>query len=85
MIHYREVIIETYENIKGGSSKRIRARPIEGQGLDTNMNVECSLKMRKPHPVGTKFLLQAKVTEKEGGKPFLYAHYDARYTLIKGD
>ena len=85
MSHYREVIIETYENIKSGSSKRIRARPIEGQGLDTNMNVECSLKMRKSHPVGTKFLLQAKITEKEGGKPFLYVHYNAEYKLIKGD
>ncbi|WP_265089799.1 MULTISPECIES: hypothetical protein [Psychrobacter] len=41
--------------------------------------------MRKSYPVGTKFLLQAKVTEKEGGKPFLYAHYDAEYKVIKGD
>ena len=85
MSQYREIIIETYENTKSGASKNIRARPIEGQGLDTNMNVECSSKMRKSYPVGTKFSLEAKITEREGGKPFLYAHYNASYKLIKDD
>jgi len=47
MNQYRDVIIETFRNIGGGSSKSIRARPIAGQSLDTSMKVECSSSMRK--------------------------------------
>ncbi|MDG4868679.1 hypothetical protein P8631_11770 [Guyparkeria sp. 1SP6A2] len=85
MSHYRNVVIETYRNIHGGSSKSIRARPISGQGLDISMNVECSSKMRKGHAVGTKFLLQAKVTDREGGPPFLYAHYNFPYRVVSDE
>lgn len=85
MSEYREVIIETYLNTEGGSSKKIRARPIAGQGLDTNMNVECSSKMRKNYPVGTRFRLKAKLTEREGGNPFLYAHFNSPYEVLKNE
>jgi hypothetical protein len=82
MSQYLDIVIETYRNIHGSSSKSIRARPLDGQGLDTSMNVECSSKMRRGNPIGTKFLLQAKVTDREGGPPFLYAHYNAPYRVI---
>lgn len=85
MSNYRKVIVETYQNTQGGSSKSIRARPIAGQGLSSEMNVECSSKMRKGHPVGTKFLLEAKVTSREGGSDFLYAHYNAPYEVISDE
>lgn len=82
MSNYRDVIIETYRFTGGGSSHSIRARPIPGQGLDTNMHVECSSSMRKKHPVGTKLLIQAKITDKEGGTPFLYSHYNWPYKVV---
>lgn len=82
MSHYRQVIIETFKNIGDSSSKSVRARPISGQGLNIAMNVECSSKMRKGHPVGTLFLLEAKVTDREGGTPFLYAHYNSPYKVV---
>jgi hypothetical protein len=49
------------------------------------MNVECSSKMRKGYPVGTKFSIQAKVTCKEGGTPFLYSHYNQPYKVISDE
>jgi hypothetical protein len=82
MSHYRQVIIETFKNIGNSSSKSVRARPISGQGLNVTMKVECSSKMRKDHPVGTLFLLEAKVTDREGGTPFLYAHYNSPYKVV---
>jgi hypothetical protein len=78
---YRDVIIQTYHNTGGGSSKSIRARPIAGQGLDTAMNVECSASMRKNHSVGTLFLLQAMETHREG-TPFLYAHFNTPFKIL---
>ena len=82
MSNYRKVIIETFRHSGGGSRQSVRARPVSGQGLDINMNVECSLSMRKNNPVGTLFLLEAKVTDKEGGTPFLYAYHNAPYKII---
>jgi hypothetical protein len=81
MSHYRNVVIKTFKATGGGSSKSVRASPIDGQGLDTSMKVECSSSMRKHNPVGSLFLLQAKVINKEG-TDFLYAHYDTPYKVI---
>lgn len=82
MSAYREIVIETYENVGEPAAERIRARPVSGQGLDTSMKVECSSKMREKHPIGTKLLIQAKVTDREGGTPFLYCHYSWPYKII---
>ena len=82
MNSYRDVLIETYRNINSPSSKSIRARPVTGQGLDTSMNVECSSSMRKSHPVGTKFILRAKITTREGGTPFIYSRFDWPYRVV---
>lgn len=85
MSNYRTVVIETYIGRGTTSSEGIRARPLPGQKLDTSMNVECSSKMRTGHPVGTMFLIQAKVTSKEGGTPFLYSHYNQSYKIITAE
>ena len=82
MSEYRQVVIETYRNAGEPTSARIRARPIPGQGLSTDMKVECSREMREKYPVGTKILIDAKITDREGGTPFLYAHYAATYEVI---
>ncbi len=83
MSGYIDVIIETYIGKNTTSSSGVRARPIKGQGLDISMNVECSSKMRKSHPVGTKFLIKAKKISKEGGPEFLYAHYNSPYKVVE--
>lgn len=82
MSYYREVLIETYEHHGGASKHKIRARAVDGQGINTEMNVECSLDMRESHPVGTYFLLDLKEKSKEGGPAFLYAHYEANYKIV---
>jgi len=82
MSEYKEVIIETYIASGEFSSHKIRARPIGGQGLATNIKVECSSKMRKNYPVGTKFKIKAKITDREGGTPFLYSHHNWKYEVL---
>ena len=82
MTNYVEVIIETYSSIGEGSSASIRARPVAGQGYPTTMKVECSKGMRYSHPVGTKFKITAKITDKEGGTAFLYTNYNWKYDVI---
>lgn len=82
MSHYKDVVIETYLNTHGGSSNIIRAHPLPGQGLNTSTNVSCSTKMRNSHNVGTKFLIKVKITDREGGTPYLYAHHNSQYQVL---
>ena len=80
---YQQVVVETYAAKKPGKSSRIHVRPVEGQPFPTAMDVECSRSMRKNHPVGTRFRIYAKETDREGGKPFLYSHFDWPYEVVE--
>lgn len=82
MTHYRKVAIETFWNPGEPSSRSLRARPLPGQGLSLNTRVECSAAMRSNHPAGTVFIIQAKLTDKQGGLPFLYTHYNWPYRVV---
>ena len=75
---YLQVVVETYY----GNRSHIRVRPVPGQSFPPTMDVECSRSMRKLHPLGTKFRIRAKETNKEGGKPFLYSHYNWPYEVV---
>ena len=74
MSNYRKIVIETYSGAREGSTGAPPARPLPGQGLDTSLKVECSGSMRKNHPIGTKFLIEAKLTD-VNGTPFVYSSY----------
>jgi hypothetical protein len=80
---YTEVVVETYEAVKPGKSSRVHARPIEGQPYPATWDVECSRAMRQQHPIGTRFRIFAKETNREGGKPFLYTHYSWPYQIVE--
>ncbi|WP_339614643.1 hypothetical protein [uncultured Winogradskyella sp.] len=55
-------------------TSRVRVRPLEGQGLPTNILIECSSEERKSHPVGTKFKTEnVKVCKKTDGRIYLRA------------
>lgn len=81
MAQYKDYIIQTYENFGEPSNKRIRARPLSGQGVSTTRKVECSEGMRETHPIGTCFKVECKVTDREG-TVFLYRHYRWPYEVI---
>jgi hypothetical protein len=81
--HYHSVVIETYSARRSGTNTTVHARPIEGQPFPPNMDVECSRAMRTKHPVGTRFRIRAKETNREGGKPFLYSHFSWPYEVVE--
>lgn len=85
MSWYRRIAIETHWNYGEPSSKRIRARPLSGQGYPTSMHVECSARMREAHPVGTVFVVEAQEKSKAGGTSFLYSSWQWGYEVIDRD
>jgi hypothetical protein len=71
---YREVAVESVVDPATG---RLRLRPMPGQAYPPTLRVQCSRKLLDPglYPAGTCFLLSAKLTDRMGGKAFLYAYH----------
>ena len=80
---YRWIEVESYRATQtGGLHGDIHIRPVAGQGLDTKMRVECPREMRHNWEVGTRFRVKAKVTNREGGIPFLYSHHSWKFEVL---
>jgi hypothetical protein len=71
---YRDVAVESVHDPHTGA---LRIRPMAGQAYATSMRVQCARALRDPelYPAGTRFLIRAKLTDRQGGAPYLYAHH----------
>jgi hypothetical protein len=69
---YRDVAVESKPDPRSG---RLCIKPVAGQAYATSMRVQCSRALSDPgqYPAGTRFLIRAKLTDRDGGPPFLYA------------
>ena len=69
---YRQVAVESC--LLGAT---VQIRPLPGQAYSPTLSVQCSRRLRDTglYPVGSKFLLLAKLTDRLGGTPFLYAYH----------
>ena len=69
---YRQVAVES-RMVKGS----VQIRPLPGQAYAPSLSVQCSRRLAdiSVYPLGTKFLLFAKLTDRLGGTPFLYAYH----------
>lgn len=81
---YEYIIVESYKPKKtSGLHGEIHIKPVAGQDPFTeNMHVECSKKLSREYPVGSKFKIKAKITDKEGGTPFVYSHYSWPFEVL---
>jgi hypothetical protein len=80
---YREVAVESLVDARTGA---LRIRPVAGQAYATSMRVQCSRALRDPevYPAGTRFLIRAKLTDRAGGTPYLYAHHGDAVKVLSG-
>lgn len=77
---YREVAVESVLDGRG----RPRIRPMPGQAFAVTMRVQCSRRLLdlERYPLGTRFLLSARITDRQGGEPFLYAWHGDPVTVM---
>ena len=75
-------LVTTFLNVGESSNALLRVKPLPGQGLPDDMRVECSRAMRRAHNIGTIFEITAKLTNRERGKPFLVAPWNAPYNVL---
>lgn len=72
---YRHVAVESRD-----IHDKIEMRPVPGQAFSPELAVRCSRRLidLQRYPLGSRFLLFAKLTDRLGGTPYLYAwHGDA--------
>ena len=82
---YRELVVESALDARSGKP---RIRPVSGQAFATDMRVQCSRRLleMERYPIGTRFLLSARITDRQGGAPFLYAwHGDPVVVMSKAE
>lgn len=81
---YEMVLVESFipEN-SSGTHGLVHIRPVSGGKYPPTLHVQCSKKLSKDYPVGTKFMLQAKLTDREGGGEFLYSSYRWKYDVVE--
>ena len=73
---YVYIIVESYRpQSTSGLHGPIHIRPAPDQMFRQSLQVECSKSLSRRYPVGTRFRLRVKLTDKEGGGEFLYSYH----------
>jgi hypothetical protein len=72
---YIRLVVETYYESGSGLHGDIHVRPIAGQGMPQDLRVRFPRALRRAHPVPTRFLVYAKLTDKEGGNDFIHTNH----------
>jgi len=72
---YRQVAVQSVSD-----GQQVWIQPVPGQAFVPSLRVHCARALcdTARYPLGTCFLLDAKLTDRQGGTPYLYAwHGDA--------
>jgi hypothetical protein len=80
---YSYIIVESFlPTNTSGLHGLIHIRPAPNQIYPQNLFVECSNDLINNYPVGTRFRIKVKLTNKEGGRDFLYSYYGWSHEVI---
>lgn len=81
---YEKILVESFiPSDPSGKHGKIHIRPVDGYKYPSTLQVECSKKLSRDYPVGTKFLLQAKLTDREGGGEYIYSSYRWKFEVVE--
>ncbi len=72
---YIRIVVETYIESGSGLHGDIHVRPIAGQPVPQNLRVRFPKALRIAHPIGTRFRVYAKVTDRDGGSDFVHTNH----------
>jgi|GEM_PF-1033854 len=76
---YRQVAVQS-EACNG----TVEIHPVPGQAYSPELNVQCSRRLSDTsiYPVGTVFLVNAKLTDRQGGPQYLYVWHGDEITVM---
>jgi hypothetical protein len=80
---YYYITVESFIPEKSsGLHGKIHIRPIKGERFPQTIHVECSKQLSTNYPLGTKFKIKAKLTDREDGGEYLYSSYHWPYEVV---
>ncbi len=79
---YFWIVVESFRKSGSGLHGDIHVRPIPGGKFSSKLYVECSKKLVENYPVGTKFRIKAKLTDRLGEGEFLYSYYGWPFEVV---
>ncbi len=80
---YQLIEVESYRPAStSGFRGGVHIRPCSDQGYPQNMHVECSKKLSRDYPLGSRFRIKAKLTDREGAGDFLYSYHGWKYEVL---
>jgi len=72
---YYTVVVETYRESGSGLHGDIHVRTVPDEQFPQSLRVRFPRKVRYAYPVGTRFRVRAKLTDREGGSTFLHTNH----------
>lgn len=73
---YVTVIAESFKPaMMSGLHGTVHMRPAPGQPFGQDLMIECSKTLTSAHPVGTRFRMRVKLTDRKRGGEFLYSYH----------
>ena len=73
---YVTIIAESFKPAAtSGLHGKVHMRPAPDQLFGQDLMIECSKSLTSAHPVGTRFHMNSKLTDREKGGEFLYSYH----------
>lgn len=73
---YEYVVVESFRPAStSGLHGDVHIRPVAGGKFPVSLHVACSKRLSRDYPVGTRFRLRIKLTNREDGGEYLYSHH----------
>lgn len=83
---YHWIVVESFNGPRGGGySKEVHIRPVQGEMFPSTLRVEGPRAMIRNYPVGTRFRVKVKLTDRQGGGDFLYSHHSWEFEVLKDE
>ena len=82
---YYTIVVETHRISGSGLHGGIHVRPAKGEQFPQTMPVRFPRAIRSAYPIGTRFRVYAKLTDKEGGNPFPLTNHAWNYEVLPPD
>lgn len=80
---YEWVEVESFRPAStSGLHGPVHIRPVAGQKFSPTLHVQCSKRLSTDYPVGTRFRLLAKLTDREGEGEFLYSSWRWKFEVL---
>lgn len=80
---YEAVEVESYLPAStNGLHGKVHVRPVEGGKYPASLHVECSKDLSRHHPVGSRFRIRAKLTDRAGAGEYLYSSWRWPYEVL---